>query len=268
MKASKKVWRHIRHPWFPKTLKFPNKSVENYIHPDTQLNSISIVTGTLNRLQYLPMLVANTVDSDSRLELVLVDGGSTDGSIEYIKSLNHPRIKLIEVGGKSSYSHFMNLGIRNASHELVCQWNDDVFLVNKWDDVFRIIEENDLIIFSWKKAYVPKYYDKNWILVNSKMKDESGEIVMNFGVYHKKVFRKIGMYSPDFHFYCADGDMSQRAWYKGYKIKSAHEIKVISVKEVAKTQSQSSKIKEDFNQYLKNIELYKSGEFPGNVEYL
>ena len=66
---------------------------------------ISIVTGTLNRLGMLPSLIDNTVLSDERLELVLVDGGSIDGTIDYIKQLNHPQIKLIEVGGRSSYPH-------------------------------------------------------------------------------------------------------------------------------------------------------------------
>ena len=55
--------------------------------------NISIVTGTLNRKFMLPDLISNTVDRDSRLELVLVDGGSTDGTIEFIKELNHPKIK-------------------------------------------------------------------------------------------------------------------------------------------------------------------------------
>ena len=268
MKALKNIYRHIKFPWFPKQLEIPNISNDIFKNPNSELNNISIVSGTLNRLKYLPMVISNTVDSDPRLELVLVDGGSNDGTIEYIKKLNHPRIKFIEVGGKSTYAHFMNLGIRNASHELVCQWNDDVFLVNKWDDVFKTIEDNEVIIFSWKNAKVPKYYDKNWVLINNKSTDGKGEIVMNFGIYHKNVFRKTGLYNPDFHFYCADGDLSQRAYYKGHKIKSSHEIKVISVKEVEKQQNQGSKVKEDYDKYLKNIELYKSGRFPQNIDFL
>ena len=55
-------------------------------------NNISIVTGTLNRLNFLDGLIQNTVGSDERLELILVDGGSTDGTIQFLEELNHPRV--------------------------------------------------------------------------------------------------------------------------------------------------------------------------------
>ena len=44
---------------------------------------VSIVTGTLNRLHLLTKIIQNTVNSSDKLELVLVDGGSSDGTIEY-----------------------------------------------------------------------------------------------------------------------------------------------------------------------------------------
>jgi glycosyltransferase involved in cell wall biosynthesis len=111
---------------------------------------ISIVTGTLERLEFLPDLIKNTVDSHEKLELVLIDGGELNNSTStYIKQLNHPRIKLIEVGGRSSYPDFMKLGIEHATHELVCQWNDDVLLVNSWDDVISEIEDGyDFYLFN------------------------------------------------------------------------------------------------------------------------
>ena len=54
------------------------------------MKNISIVTGTLNRKNLLPGLIDNTVDSNNMLELVLVDGGSSDGTLEFIKGLHHP----------------------------------------------------------------------------------------------------------------------------------------------------------------------------------
>ena len=47
----------------------------------------SIITGTLNRVKTLPKLIKNTVDSFSKMELIILDGGSTDGSVEYLKNL-------------------------------------------------------------------------------------------------------------------------------------------------------------------------------------
>ena len=49
---------------------------------------ISIVTGTLNRIKLLNRVIKNTVGSSELVELVLVDGGSTDGTLEYLKMLN------------------------------------------------------------------------------------------------------------------------------------------------------------------------------------
>ena len=44
--------------------------------------TISIISGTLNRKENIKRLVENTIQKYDFLELVLVDGGSTDGTIE------------------------------------------------------------------------------------------------------------------------------------------------------------------------------------------
>lgn len=233
---------------------------------------ISIITGTLNRGPLLPKLIENTVEANDKLELVLVDGGSTDGTIEYIKEENHPRIKLIEVGGRSSYPHFMNLAIQNATHEIVCQWNDDVLLVNDWEEVFsEIDEENDFYLFNWKYGNESDLKDINWVngdqqsdgwyILNNK---PNGEIVMNYGLYRKDIFRKIGMYNNEYRYYYADGDMADRAYNFGYKVKTLKNIKVCSliVNKVANHHQGDDEI------YVKNLNLYNQKILPENIEFL
>ena len=217
---------------------------------------ISIVTGTYNRKDLLEGLIKNTVDASERLELVLVDGGSTDDTVEYIKDLNHPRIKLVKVGERSSYPHFMNLGIRNASHELVAQWNDDVLLKNDWEDVFAEIDGNDFYIFSWSIG------DRGggWNLLDTK-----SDLVMNYGIYNKNIFREIGMYSPAYSFYCADADMSYRARAFGYKHKSLRNIQVISIPGTPKNVAQRPS---DVNVYVNAKKIYDKKNLPGGIEYL
>ena len=131
---------------------------------DTEDNMVSIVTGTLNRVNLLPKIIKNTVDSNNKLELILVDGGSTDGTIDYIKKLNHPMVKLIEVGGRSSYPHFMNLGIENSTYEWVCQWNDDVLLSNNWSEVLSELgDEHMFYLFNWKYGTESDIQNDNWL---------------------------------------------------------------------------------------------------------
>lgn len=233
---------------------------------------ISIVTGTLNRGPFLPGLIENTVEANEKLELVLVDGGSDDGSIEYIKEENHPRIKLIEVGQRSSYPHFMNLGIKHASHDIVCQWNDDVLLVNDWEEVFsEIDDEHDFYLFNWKYGNRSDINDPNWLSGNNHSNDwflcnnkPDGEIVMNYGLYKKKIFKKIGMYNNEYRYYCTDGDMADRAYEFGYKVKTLRDIKVCSliVDKVAKYFADDQEI------YQRNLNLHKQKILPSSLEFL
>jgi len=232
---------------------------------------ISIITGTLNRGPLLPRLIENTVEANEKLELVLVDGGSTDGTIKYIKEENHPRIKLIEVGKRSPYPHFMNLAIQNSSHEIVCQWNDDLLLVNDWKEVFSKIDDSDFYLFNWKYGNENDLKDptwiegedhtKGWYLLNNK---PEGEIVMNYGLYRKDIFRKIGMYNNEYRYYCADGDMADRAYSFGYKVKDLRDIKVCSLI----TNKVADHYQGDSDIYSKNLNLYKQQILPETIEFL
>jgi GT2 family glycosyltransferase len=234
---------------------------------------ISIVTGTLNRKYLLPYLIENTVESNSKLELVLVDGGSTDGSIEYIKSLNNDQIKLIEYGKRSSYPHFMNLGIKNSKYDYICQWNDDVLLCNNWNDIINEIDDSDVYLFNWKYGHLNDANNKNWLngnnhlngwcLLNNKCNND-GSVVMNYGIYKKDVFRKIGLYNNDYKYYYADSDMSERSYYFNMKIKTLRNIKVLSIN----TNKRAEHYSEDEKIFVKNLELYKRKELSKNIEIL
>lgn len=238
-----------------------------------RIKMISIVTGTLNRVKYLGGLIENTVEStDGKyLELVLVDGGSTDGTLEYIKKLNHPRVKLIEVGKRSSYPHYMNLGVETAKYENICQWNDDVLLCNKWEDVFNTIDdEHDAYLFNWKEGDTESMKhlnwtncsgmrDNGWIIINNAeynypqaAGEKFKEVCMNYGIYKKDVFRKYGLYNTSYQYYCADSEMAMRAYHSGAKFKTCFDIKVC----VLPAEKRAIMIQEDIKRHSIDCSYY------------
>ena len=226
---------------------------------------ISIVTGTLNRLELLSHVINNTVGNSEQVELVLVDGGSTDGTIEYLKLLNHPRIKLIEVGGRSFYPHYMNLGIKNSTHEFIAQWNDDILLCNSWDDIIKEIDDSDYYIFPWLRGSLEsfllnkeQFFNKEYLLFDG---------CMNFGIYKKDVFRRIGLYDSRYQYYWCDSDMTERCIRFGLKRKECRNIRVMEIENIEK------RTLPDENNYgwdilNENKKLYWNRQIPNSVEFL
>ena len=56
----------------------------------------SIISGTLNRRDLLPRLLENTIFASPLVQLILVDGGSIDGTIEYLENIEHPNFIFIK----------------------------------------------------------------------------------------------------------------------------------------------------------------------------
>jgi len=87
---------------------------------------ISIVTPVLNRVS----LIGAALDSVCRAgrvprEHLVVDGGSTDGTLSLLRS--RPGIRLVEAPGSGIYDA-LNLGLQAARGDIICQLNSDDLL--------------------------------------------------------------------------------------------------------------------------------------------
>lgn len=87
---------------------------------------VSIVSGTYNRLDHLRRMVESARKSTGNLtyEVVLVDGGSTDGTIEWAKGQKD--VRLIEQGKLMGAIKAFNAGAEAATGEYVVLLNDDI----------------------------------------------------------------------------------------------------------------------------------------------
>ena len=84
----------------------------------------TIVTCTRNSVSTLPETIRSVQEQDfSDFEHLFVDGKSTDGTLEYLRSLTG-RVRIIE-GVTGGISRAMNIGIREAAGQVVAHLHSD-----------------------------------------------------------------------------------------------------------------------------------------------
>jgi GT2 family glycosyltransferase len=193
---------------------------------------VSVVIGSFNRLPYLKATV-ETLRADIAAipsEVIIVDGGSTDGTIDWltrqkdiITILQHNRGqwqgKPIE---RKSWGYFMNLGFRAASGTYICMLSDDCLVVPG-------AIKHGIMVFDKKPAGSKPiggvaFYWRNWpeqekYWVGLAWGDR---VFVNHGLYLRAALEKIHFIDAEsFSFYHADGDLCLRMWDAGYIVVDA-----------------------------------------------
>lgn len=92
----------------------------------------SIVIPNWNGLRWLPgCLEAIAAQTLAPGEVIVVDNGSTDGSVEYLGA-SHPDVQVIGLGVNTGFAHAVNVGLRAARGDEVALLNTDVVLDPDW----------------------------------------------------------------------------------------------------------------------------------------
>ncbi|MNJ40038.1 N-acetylglucosaminyl-diphospho-decaprenol L-rhamnosyltransferase [compost metagenome] len=90
-----------------------------------------LVIVTYNSASYIQQcLEAIRAYTPSDYTIIVVDNGSTDGTIEYLQ--NYPDIKLIANSQNRGYASAVNLGIKHGLAETIVIMNPDVFVTKNW----------------------------------------------------------------------------------------------------------------------------------------
>jgi GT2 family glycosyltransferase len=103
---------------------------------------VSIVITSFNRLDDLRECIERLKDiTYSNLEIIVVDGGSTDGSEKYISELKNENLKPLLLGIDKGNCFTTNEGMRNSNGKYVVIIDDDAFLspsvINKTVEIFE-----------------------------------------------------------------------------------------------------------------------------------
>lgn len=104
---------------------------------------ISVVTATYNRAEYLEETIVSVLEQNyPDLEYIIIDGGSTDGSVEIIKKYEKHLTYWVSEKDRGQ-GHALNKGFRKASGDILGWINsDDFYLPGALEEIGRVYRES------------------------------------------------------------------------------------------------------------------------------
>jgi glycosyltransferase involved in cell wall biosynthesis len=85
-----------------------------------QSERFSIITCCYNAALYIREAIESALaQTHAALELIVVDDGSTDDTLEIVRSIRDPRLRVLE-GAHGGVSRARNLGLEHATGDFVC----------------------------------------------------------------------------------------------------------------------------------------------------
>src|SRR5436190_2997233 len=107
----------------------PKSKIQN-----PKLPTVSVVVLNYNGLKHLDTcflsLGALEYPKD-RLELILTDNGSSDGSVEFMRK-RFPQVRVVETGGNLGFAAGNNFGVERATGQYVAFLNNDTRVEPDW----------------------------------------------------------------------------------------------------------------------------------------
>lgn len=200
---------------------------------------VSVVTPNYNGERFLKTFL-NSLNEDNQYigEVIIVDNGSSDGSLDYLKnnSFDFPLV-LIENKENVGFSPAVNQGIRKAKNNLVFSINNDteikkgsikslVDLITSSDDIFSVqakmlqYNNKNLIddvgdeynLLAWTKKVGENHESSEYVEVKDIFSSCAGA-----AMYNKSILNEIGLFDDNFFAYMEDVDLAIRSKINGYR---------------------------------------------------
>gem|GEM_PF-555348 len=199
---------------------------------------VSVIVVNYNGKHFLKACFDSLLVMDypqEQLEILLVDNGSIDGSLEFIRE-NYPGVKVFQ-NDINNYARANNLGIKAARGEFLALLNNDVKVDKEWlTTLVRTAQEESStgavgskILFMDGTVQSLGHLESNdfyWGDIGFGNPDNvpsegTKEVTSICGcsvLYRKKCLADAGLLDEDFNLFMEDVDMSIRCRKKGWKL--------------------------------------------------
>jgi len=199
------------------------------LNKDSSWPKISIVTPSYNQAQFLERTILSVLNQNyPNLEYIIIDGGSTDGSVEIIKK--YEKYLTYWVSEKDNgQADAINKGFSKSSGEILAYINsDDVYLPGVFKKIVKIFNENPKTDLVFGNIMFIDCYD-NFIgelrftpFNIETLIYEGGNLHQTGTFWTRKIYDKVGGFNPkytfctDFDFFCRVAEVGSMVYIKDY----------------------------------------------------
>lgn len=241
----------------------------------------TIVVVNMNGKQFLKSCFNSLLNMDydpKLLELIMIDNGSTDGSVEYIKKF-FPQIKIL-ANNRNNFARALNLGIRESSGNYIGFLVYDMVVDKKWlIELVKILNKDNKIgcvggkvLFKDGKINsigIKKVRHFHFEYKGFKEKDrhqydkimEVENICGSSVLYRRKCLEDVGSFDEDYIMGLEDVDMSTKCYRKGWNL-------VFTPYSIAYRESNESREIIDNKYYDRNRLIYIAKHYPKKLPRL
>ncbi len=198
---------------------------------------ISVIVPNWNGWRFLPgCLDSLLAQTQYPLEIMVVDNGSSDGSVEGVRRA-YPGVRLLELARNTGFGAAVNAAIGTAKGEAIALFNNDAEAEPSWlAELYKaMLDHPEAASFASKMLLYDTrnvinsagdYYCKNGEPGNRGVwQVDSGfdRVEPVFGacagaaLYRRELFDAVGLFDADLFAYCEDVDLSFRAQLAGFQ---------------------------------------------------
>ena len=181
---------------------------------------ISVLMSVYNHEAWLKKSIESIIyQTFSDFELIIINDGSTDGSLNIIKSYNDCRIKLISNEKKLGLPKSLNRGLKICKSKIIARMDaDDISMKNRLEKQFKYLKKNkDVDVLGGQVLYIDKKgkkmdFSHEYPISNHIIKWEMlREVPLCHPsvMFRKNVLTSAGLYSEDYP-YAQDYELWKR----------------------------------------------------------